>query len=54
MSFLWIELVLFYGFAIGFAAWQVWKTNKELKEERAQRLEKEARQKAEEEEGNLP
>ncbi|MEL7198644.1 MAG: hypothetical protein AAGL10_10040 [Pseudomonadota bacterium] len=43
MNFGWIEIILFYGFAIGFAAWQYWKTDKELKATRAKRLEEEAR-----------
>lgn len=38
----WIELIFFYGIAIGFGVWQVWKTDKELKKTRAERLEREA------------
>ncbi|MEL7188177.1 MAG: hypothetical protein AAGK17_01380 [Pseudomonadota bacterium] len=43
MNFGWIEIILFYGFAIGFAVWQYWKTDKELKATRARRLEEEAK-----------
>lgn len=50
MNFGWIEIVLFYGFAVGFAAWQYWKTDKQLKATRAKRLEEEARAKAEDDE----
>lgn len=39
----WIELVLFYGGAIGFGAWQFWKMDRMLKKTRA---EKAARQTA--------
>ena len=42
MNFGWIELVLFYGFAIGFAAWQFWKTDRLLKKTRAAKAAKEA------------
>jgi ABC-type nickel/cobalt efflux system permease component RcnA len=38
----WIELVFFYGIAIGFGLWQVWKTNRELVRTRAKRAEREA------------
>ena len=40
----WIEIIFFYGIAIGFGLWQVWKTDKELKKTRAERLEREARE----------
>ncbi|MEM6909226.1 MAG: hypothetical protein AAF494_11150 [Pseudomonadota bacterium] len=43
MNLGWIELVFFYGFAIGFAVWQYWKTDRELKRTRAKRLEEEAK-----------
>lgn len=41
-NFGWIELVLFYGFGIGFALWQFWKTDRLLKRTRADRAAKEA------------
>ncbi|WP_156423770.1 hypothetical protein [Erythrobacter sp. YT30] len=50
MNFGWIEIILFYGLAVGLAAWQYWKTDKELKATRAKRLEEEAKAKAEEDE----
>ena len=39
-----LELIFFYGIAIGFGVWQFWKTDKELKKTRAERLEREARE----------
>lgn len=39
-----IEIIFFYGIAIGFGVYQVWKTDKELKKTRAERLEREARE----------
>ncbi len=42
MNFGWIEIVLFYGLAIGFGAWQFWKTDRELKKTRAERAAREA------------
>ncbi|MEM8726784.1 MAG: hypothetical protein AAGE86_14810 [Pseudomonadota bacterium] len=42
MNYGWIELVFFYGFAISFGLWQVWKTDRELKRTRAKRAEEEA------------
>jgi hypothetical protein len=38
----WIELVLFYGIAIGFAAWQYFKMDRMLKKTRAEKAAKEA------------
>ncbi|MFN3989545.1 MAG: hypothetical protein ACK4IS_04725 [Erythrobacter sp.] len=38
----WIELVLFYGIAIGFAAWQWIKMDRMLKKTRAEKAAKEA------------
>lgn len=38
----WIELVFFYGVAIGFAAWQWLKMDRMLKQTRAERAAKEA------------
>jgi hypothetical protein len=38
----WIELVLFYGIAIGFGAWQFWKMDRMLKKTRAEKAAKEA------------
>lgn len=49
----WIEIIFFYGIAIGFGIWQVWKTDKELKKTRAERLEREARE-AEKQNGDAP
>ena len=50
-----IEIIFFYGIAIGFGVWQWWKTDKELKKTRAERLEREAKE-AEEaaEKGDMP
>ncbi|MDJ0978584.1 MAG: hypothetical protein QNI87_08605 [Erythrobacter sp.] len=53
----WIEIIFFYGIAIGFGLWQVWKTDKELKKTRAERLEREAKEaakKAQETGGSSP
>lgn len=41
-NFGWIELVLFYGFAISFALWQYFKMDRDLKQIRKERAEKEA------------
>ena len=38
----WIEIVLFYGIAIGFAAWQWIKMDRMLKKTRAEKAAKEA------------
>lgn len=38
----WIELVFFYGIAIGFAVWQWLKMDRMLKQTRADRAAKEA------------
>lgn len=38
----WIELVLFYGIAIGFAAWQYFKMDRMLKKSRAEKAAKQA------------
>lgn len=38
----WIEIVLFYGIAIGFGAWQFWKMDRMLKKTRAEKAAKEA------------
>jgi len=38
----WIEIVLFYGIAIGFGLWQWVKMDRMLKKTRAERAEKEA------------
>ncbi len=45
-EFGWIELVFFYGIAIGFGVWQFWKTDRLLKQTQAER---EARESAERE-----
>lgn len=44
----WIEIVMFYGIAIGFGVWQFWKTDRLLKRTRAEN----AAKKAAEGEGN--
>lgn len=49
MNFGWIELVFFYGVAIGFGVWQVMRTDRELKRTRAEREAREAREAAEQE-----
>jgi hypothetical protein len=38
----WIEIALFYGFAIGFGVWQYWKTDRLLKRTRAENAAKKA------------
>lgn len=42
MNFGWIEIVLFYGIAIGFGAWQWVSMDRKLKKTRAEKAEKEA------------
>ncbi|MDY7098980.1 MAG: hypothetical protein SXU28_12650 [Pseudomonadota bacterium] len=49
MDFGWIEIIFFYGFALAFGAWQYISTDRSLKKDRAQRLEREAREAAERE-----
>lgn len=44
----WIELVLFYGIAIGFAAWQYFKMDRMLKKTRAEKAAKAAAEKRDE------
>lgn len=44
-----IEIIFFYGIAIGFGVWQWWKTDKLHKKTVAERLEREAREAAEKE-----
>ena len=46
----WIEIVLFYGFAIGFGVWQYWSTSRLLKRTRAEN----AAKKAAEQDGGPP
>ncbi len=46
MNFGWIEIVLFYGIAIGVGAWQYWKMDRMLKQTRADKAAKEAADKA--------
>lgn len=41
-NFGWIEIVFFYGIALGFAGWQYWSVSKSLEKDRAKRREKEA------------
>jgi hypothetical protein len=38
----WIEIVLFYGIAIGIGVWQYWKMDRMLKRTRAEKAAKEA------------
>jgi len=38
----WIEIALFYGFAIGFGVWQFWKTGRLLDRTRAENAAKKA------------
>lgn len=38
----WIEIVLFYGIAIGFGVWQFWSTSRTLKRTRAENAAREA------------
>lgn len=40
----WIEIVLFYGIAIGFGAWQFWSTSRTLERTRAANAAKNAKQ----------
>ena len=46
-----LELIFFYGIAIGFGVWQWWKTDKLLKQTRAEREAREAETAAAEAEG---
>ena len=41
-NFGWIEIVFFYGIALGIAGWQYWSVSKSLEEDRAKRRAKEA------------
>ncbi len=45
-NFGWIEIVFFYGIALGFAGWQYWSVSKSLEEDRAKRRAKEAEEAA--------
>ncbi|MCU0947549.1 MAG: hypothetical protein MUF47_04790 [Porphyrobacter sp.] len=47
-NFGWIELALFYGFAIAFAAWQYIATDRLLKKTRAEKAAKDAAAKRDE------
>lgn len=42
MNFGWIEIVLFYGIAIGIGAWQYLKMDRMLKQTRAEKATREA------------
>ncbi len=42
----WIEIVFFYGIALGFAGWQYWSVSKSLEEDRAKRRQREAEEAA--------
>lgn len=44
-NFGWIELVFFYGFAIGFGVWQWLKMDRMLKKTRAEKAAKDAAEK---------
>ena len=46
-NFGWIEIVLFYGIAIGFGAWQFLKMDRMLKQTRAERAAREAAERGE-------
>lgn len=46
-NFAWIELVFFYGIAIGFGLWQWLKMKREVKAARAEREAREAREQGE-------
>jgi len=50
-NFAWIELVLFYGIAIGIGLWQYFKMDRELKRDRAERAAREAAAKTTSDEG---
>lgn len=41
-TFGWIELVLFYGFAVGFGVWQWMSMDRKLKKTRADKVAKKA------------
>lgn len=41
-NFAWIEIVLFYGLALGIGIWQYFKMDRELKRDRAERERREA------------
>ena len=43
-SFGWIELIFFYGIAIGFGLWQALKMRREVREMRAEREAREAQE----------
>ena len=43
-SFGWIELIFFYGVAIGFGLWQALKMRREVREMRAEREAREAQE----------
>jgi len=45
-NFGWIELIFFYGIAIGFGLWQYFKMDRELKVMRAEREAREAEETA--------
>lgn len=42
MNFGWIEIVLFYGIAIGVGVWQFWKMDRMLKQSSAQKAAEQA------------
>lgn len=48
-NFGWLEIVFFYGIAIGVCFWQWWKMRREVREMRAEREAREAAERAAEE-----
>ena len=53
-SFGWIELVFFYGVAIGFGTWQALKMRREVREMRAEREAREAQEAQEAQDASEP
>lgn len=46
-NFGWIEIAFFYSIALGFAAQQIWKMDREIKKDRAKAAAKKAEEDAE-------
>ena len=53
-SFGWIELIFFYGIAIGFGLWQALKMRREVREMRAEREAREAQEAQEAQDASEP
>lgn len=53
-AFGWIEIVFFYGFAIGFAVWQWLKMDRMLKKGRAEKAARDAAEAGNEREDGTP